>query len=763
MAVSAFKSTTKRSSIAGGKESDNAYTGVVPFQPSTPFNKRGHRRTQSLSDFNDATNSMHLDSLFQQGKRASSRYQSDCDSESDADSMYSRHTYRSMQNAEIGATRKAALQTRKTKREDKRRSPSVERSYKEIADFLNSIDDPNDADAEAPTPTPNRQQTRRAFDAQSDSESVFSRASHPRRNGDVPNETDSLLAHFDRARRIVDAQSDTDSVFTRLAQPRRRLDAQSDTESVFSRLTRPRQSAGLGPPRTGAGTQNGNGKGKGTRAGALRRSSSQVDLSGFSSRGLDNDQSDSESLHSSTTHTNRSGRHAADFGQSSSTVPARKKGTRQGSLRRSASRIEFSDNASLEGFMLPSRAQDDEGSPEEAFFELERDVTPQEEDTTCGHPVEEKTIRAVHTQNMEPRSQELDAISLYDAMRAEMRKAVSEIRSELEQKSVSKDLLLSTPSVEEGPRSPGQKEDDEEATVSEVRQEYAVKLEQSEKRAQDLWTQLAAEERRCLDLVKFVKELLPTQASTALQPPVLPPPPLRPMMGPQDDQQLVSQCLDADAQRYFDECVSLAGLDLVSLNDASSAGAGYQGSVGYQESESGWSVKDMPLSPRKRNFVRADERNVVFLQPLKIFCAQIEQNGKCVGKSSNFITKAPMNEDGLVLPWLQWETKLDYSLQEQSGVKGTLTASSSRSKSQSARHHSEEEQDTQLLDFPAGISGLGCLGNGDLSSCKSIVFGHLTNLDTRYRIDVETFVLQRSLLRHRIVGGRILICGGIRY
>lgn len=33
----------------------------------------------------------------------------------------------------------------------------------------------------------------------------------------------------------------------------------------------------------------------------------------------------------------------------------------------------------------------------------------------------------------EPRAQELDAISLYDAMRAEMRKAVSEIRSEIEQ------------------------------------------------------------------------------------------------------------------------------------------------------------------------------------------------------------------------------------------------------------------------------------------------------------------------------------------
>lgn len=141
------------------------------------------------------------------------------------------------------------------------------------------------------------------------------------------------------------------------------------------------------------------------------------------------------------------------------------------------------------------------------------------------------------------------------------------------------------------------------------------------------------------------------------------------LQGPEIEQQLVSQCLDADAQRYFDECVSIAGLDIVSINDASSVGAGYHGSVGYQESESGWSVKDMPLSPRKNNFGRADERNVVFLQPLKVFCAKIEQNGKCIGKSSNFVTKAPMNEDGLVLPWLQWETKVDYAFQEQTGLK----------------------------------------------------------------------------------------------
>lgn len=40
---------------------------------------------------------------------------------------------------------------------------------------------------------------------------------------------------------------------------------------------------------------------------------------------------------------------------------------------------------------------------------------------------------------------------------------------------------------------------------------------QSEKRAQELWAQLAIEERRCLDLVKFVKEMLPVSGSQKLK------------------------------------------------------------------------------------------------------------------------------------------------------------------------------------------------------------------------------------------------------
>lgn len=272
------------------------------------------------------------------------------------------------------------------------------------------------------------------------------------------------------------------------------------------------------------------------------------------------------------------------------------------------------------------------------------------------------------------------------------------------------------------------------------------------------------------------------------------------LQGSDVEQQLVSQCLDADAQRYFDECVSLAGLDMTSVNDASSCGAGYQegldiisvndADAGYQESESGWSVRDMPFSPRKRSFGRADKRNVVVLQHLKIFCSEMAQNGKWVGESSSCFSRAPVSEDGLVLPWLQWETDSDTAASSSRSRK--LSGSSKRVISSD---QANDEEDSQPFNLPPGVSGLGCFGNSDLSSWKDLDFGHLNSVDslppevsgvgclrnrdlsiwknvdfghfrhtdTRRGVDVEMFVLRRPSMRHGILGGRIRISGGIRW
>jgi hypothetical protein len=275
--------------------------------------------------------------------------------------MYSRHTYRSLQQAEFGAARKAALQ--KPKREDKRRSPSVERSYKEIADFLSFLpDDPFDAEPAAAEVVPQDDTTPRM---------------RPRRGIDAQSDTESLVSHVSRARRGSDAQSDTESAFSRGTQPRRKaFDAQSDTESnVFSRLTRPRQSAG--PPRTTSNIENGK---SGSRAGALRRSTSQIEFGSSSFRAREDF---TNSVESDQSHRSKSGKQSANFERGGS-LPARKKGTRQASLRHSTSQIDFSDgafsdNASLEGFRLPSsRAQDDKGNFRLSSRALEYEDYPEE-------------------------------------------------------------------------------------------------------------------------------------------------------------------------------------------------------------------------------------------------------------------------------------------------------------------------------------------------------------------------------------------------
>ncbi|BBN03217.1 hypothetical protein MPTK1_2g21730 [Marchantia polymorpha subsp. ruderalis] len=481
------------------------------------------------------------------------------------------------------------------------------------------------------------------------------------------------------------------------------------------------------------------------------------------------------------------------------------KGTRQGGLRRSSSNL---TESSLSGLRRSSSSRDlsrdHSDSPLEPYYR--RGYRHGDDQASRDHPEEEKTIRAVHTQkkrpsrsldlscnptseawwsfqSWEPSARELDAITLYDAMRAEMRKAVSDIRNEIEQ-SMSKEVVVPSSPFPGGLQItiPGSSAaDGADSTVADIRREYAAKLEQSEKRAQELWSQLAVEERRCLDLVKVVKELVPGQPASRSKPqPRAPPPPSKPFMGPDVEKQLVSKSLDEDAQRFFEECIS--GLDPMSANDTLST------SFGKKEMQSPtWSLKDMSFSPQKRDMVRTSEKKTLVLEPLISFCAQIEQTGRCTGKSkTTFFQKTILNDDGLVLPWLQWETDLEFLPQEyhvkdkdeEEDIIATFTAGTSRaltsptsSVRRDSRQRSKEKQDSQSLDLSLGVSGLGCLSNGESSCWKSVDFGYMKNVAVSSiyergrddgRVDVEKFVLQRMWLRQRIKQGRILVCGGMR-
>ncbi|PUZ59981.1 hypothetical protein GQ55_4G086700 [Panicum hallii var. hallii] len=129
---------------------------------------------------------------------------------------------------------------------------------------------------------------------------------------------------------------------------------------------------------------------------------------------------------------------------------------------------------------------------------------------------------------------------LYDVMRKEVRQAVEEIRTQLE-----KTVTKSEPSekVLSSDTQPTQ-------VITELRRSYTNKLEESEKRKQELLAQLAAEEQHGHELTKIVRELLPTPKKTA-----------NPQRQPRhrrrsNDRSKMSKRLTEEAEQYFEDFLS---------------------------------------------------------------------------------------------------------------------------------------------------------------------------------------------------------------
>jgi len=193
-----------------------------------------------------------------------------------------------------------------------------------------------------------------------------------------------------------------------------------------------------------------------------------------------------------------------------------------------------------------------------------------------------------------------DSNVLYDAMRKEVRQAVEEIRTQLE-KAVTKSEPLENA-----------KSDDVQPTqvIGELRRSYTSKLEESEKRKLELLAQLAAEEQRGHELTKIVKELLPTTKKN-VKPDRQPPRRRR-----SNDKARMSKCLTEEAELYFEDFLSN-----VEDTDFSS----FDG----ERSDTSSSRPDMVLHAMP-------ETHIVLPK-----------------------VAPPVVADGVVLPWLQWETSND--------------------------------------------------------------------------------------------------------
>ncbi|XP_028118529.1 uncharacterized protein LOC114316064 isoform X2 [Camellia sinensis] len=156
--------------------------------------------------------------------------------------------------------------------------------------------------------------------------------------------------------------------------------------------------------------------------------------------------------------------------------------------------------------------------------------------------------------------------------------------------------------------------------VPKVRKKYTTKLEQSEKRKQDLLAEIALEEQHGRELSKIVRELLPDPKSSANAE--------KPSRARKrsNDKNRVSKRLTEEAEKYFEDFIS--------------------------------NVEDTDLSSYDGE--RSDASST--LQVTKTRDAVLHS-----GETETFRTQTRSNYppveimDGVILPWLQWETCNDGS------------------------------------------------------------------------------------------------------
>lgn len=148
-------------------------------------------------------------------------------------------------------------------------------------------------------------------------------------------------------------------------------------------------------------------------------------------------------------------------------------------------------------------------------------------------------------------SVDVGSCAIYETVRSEVRRAVSEIRGDLEN-AIWKNTpgTLPTASIEDMPSEFTITDD----LVSDVRREYVSKLEQTQEHARKLRADLAIEEQREQELSRILNEITHTQRNADSQ-----------KAGPKRKGSIerlrMSRRLAEEAMNYFDECVSISTFD----------------------------------------------------------------------------------------------------------------------------------------------------------------------------------------------------------
>ncbi|XP_008792465.2 uncharacterized protein LOC103709064 [Phoenix dactylifera] len=167
---------------------------------------------------------------------------------------------------------------------------------------------------------------------------------------------------------------------------------------------------------------------------------------------------------------------------------------------------------------------------------------------------EEATIRAFcEEMKIDQSSEDTGTDGIYETVRSEVRRAVSEIRNDLENAIRMKNpAIITTEDIADIP--PELVNTDAIELVSDIRRKYALKLVQSQERARKLQADLAVEEQRGQELSRILKEIVPDPKSSEARR-------SRPRRKASIERLRMSRCLAEEAMNYFDECVSISTFD----------------------------------------------------------------------------------------------------------------------------------------------------------------------------------------------------------
>ncbi|XP_010913991.1 uncharacterized protein [Elaeis guineensis] len=337
----------------------------------------------------------------------------------------------------------------------------------------------------------------------------------------------------------------------------------------------------------------------------------------------------------------------------------------------------------------------------------------------------EKTIRAVYAQEkLEHPTGDGEGTGLYEAMRKEVRHAVEEIRTELE-----KVMTKTEPSTILSDNEKQANSSNIIQVIADIRRNYTTKLEQSEKRKQELLAELAAEEQHGQELSKIVKEFLPSSKVTAASE--------RPSRSRRrsNDRIRASRHLTEEAERYFEDFLSnVEDTDMSSFDG--------------ERSDASSKIRDLMVHDY-------------------------------VPETSTSLTKAaslPVEADGVVLPWLQWETSNDTSpspckTKTESPVASENILPASAQEASAGFDSGKLIRSSLGIWNPEGDPGSSVPCRDKKGGRPGDVVNHLSSSDGRAKgsnFDMDDYLaLQRNedLLferlrqRQRIESGSLILCG----